>query len=126
MQSIGSHPGHHIRLNSTARADIIWWYLFAEKWNGVSLLWDSHTSHPEFNIYSDASGSWGCGGYWGLRWFQFKWPDHLCALPIAAKELISVVVAAAIFGHQWKGHLVQFSVDNFAVVHILNSTYSKD
>ena len=126
MQSIGSHPGHHIRLNSTARADIIWWYLFADKWNGISLLWDSHTSRPEFTIYSDASGSWGCGGYWGLRWFQFKWPNHLCALPIAAKELIPVVVAVAIFGHQWKGHLVQFLVDNLAVVHILNSTYSKD
>ena len=35
-------------------------------------------------------------------------------------------MAAAIFGHQWKGHLVQFSVDNLAVVHILNLTYSKD
>ena len=35
-------------------------------------------------------------------------------------------MAAAIFGHQWKGHLVQFSVDNLVVVHILNSTYSKD
>ena len=36
------------------------------------------------------------------------------------------MVAAAIFARQWKGHLVQFSVDNLAVVHILNSTYSKD
>ena len=35
-------------------------------------------------------------------------------------------MAAAIFGHQWKGHLVQFPVDNLIVVHILNSTYSKD
>ena len=81
--------------------------------------------HPEFNVYSDAFGSWGCRDYWGFGWFQFKWPDHLRALPIAAKELIPVVMAAAILGHQWKGHLVQFSVDNLAVVHILNSTYSK-
>ena len=36
------------------------------------------------------------------------------------------MVAAAIFAHQWKGHLIQFSVDNLAEVHILNSTYSKD
>ena len=27
MQSIGSHSGHHIRLNSVARADIMWWFL---------------------------------------------------------------------------------------------------
>ena len=99
MQSIGSHPGHHIRLNSAARADIMWWYLFAEEWNGISLHWDSHALLPEFN---DASGSWGCGGYWGLHWFQFKWPDHLCALPITTKELIPVMVATAIFACQWK------------------------
>ena len=79
------------------------------------LLWDSHTLHPEFNIYSDASGSWGCGWHLDFRWFQFKWPDHLRALPIAAKELIPVVMAAATFGHQWKGHLVQLSVDNLAI-----------
>ena len=33
---------------------------------------------------------------------------------------------AAIFAHQWKGHLVQLSVENIAVVQVLNSTYSKD
>ena len=125
MQSIGSHPGHHIWLNSAARADTMWWFLFAEKWNGVSLLWDSHTLLPEFNVFSDASGSWGCGGYWVLHWFQFKWPDHLRTLPITTKELIPVVVAAVTFARQWKGRLVQFSVDNLAVVHILNSTYSR-
>ena len=51
MQSIGSHPGHHIRLNSAARVDIMWWFLFAEKWNGISLLWDSLILLPEFNFF---------------------------------------------------------------------------
>ena len=37
-----------------------------------------------------------------------------------------MVVTAAVFGPKWKGRLIQFSVDNLAVVHILNSTYSKD
>ena len=61
MQSIGSHPEHHVRLNAAARADIVWWHLFTEEWNGISILWDSSTVLPEFNIFSDASGSWGCG-----------------------------------------------------------------
>lgn len=126
MQFIGSHPGHHIRLNSAARADIVWWHLFATNWNGISMLWDSSIWSPEFNIFSDASGSWGCGAYWGFQWFHLKWPDHLQPLPITIKELTPVVIAAAIFGRQWSGHLIQFSVDNMAVVHILNSTYSKD
>ena len=37
-----------------------------------------------------------------------------------------MVVAAAVFGSQWKGRLIQFSEDNMAVVHILTTTYSKD
>ena len=126
MQSIGSHPEHHVRLNTAARADIVWWHLFAEEWNGISILWDSSTVLPEFNIFSDASGSWGCGALWGFQWFHFKWPDQFCSFSIAVKELIPVVVAAAVFGPKWKGRLIQFSVDNLAVVHILNSTYSKD
>ena len=81
----------------------MWWYLFAVQWNGISLLWDGHTLLPKFNVHSDTSGSWGCGDYWGLHWFKFKWPDHLYAL---------LVVVAAIFGHQWNSHLVSFSVDN--------------
>ena len=36
------------------------------------------------------------------------------------------MVAAAIFGHQWRNQLVEFKVDNMAVVHVLNNTYSKD
>ena len=40
MQEIGSHPNHFIRLNLPARADIMWWYLLVEEWNGVSKLWD--------------------------------------------------------------------------------------
>ena len=77
MQSIGSHAGHHICLTSTSKTDIICWYLFAEKWDGISLLWDNHTLLLEFNIYSDASGSWGCGGYWGCVGFSLIVPSLL-------------------------------------------------
>ena len=57
MQNIGSHPEHHVRLNSSARADILWWYLFATDWNGISMLWDIGKLLPEFNIVSDTSGT---------------------------------------------------------------------
>ena len=107
------------------RAGIVWWHLFAEGWNVISILWDSSTLLPEFNIFSDAFGSWGCGALWGFQWFHFKWPAQFHPFSIAIIELIPVV-AAAVFGSQWKGCLIQFSVDNMAVVHILNTTYSKD
>ena len=97
MQSIGSHPGHHVRLNAAARADIVWWHLFAVHWNGISMLWDSSIQSPEFNIFSDASGSWGCGAFWGCQWFHLRWPDHLQSQSITIKELTPVVIGAAVW-----------------------------
>ena len=44
--------------------------------------------------------------------------------PIAVKELFPVVIAAAIYGNQWSGKLVQFKVDNIAVVQVIQATYS--
>ena len=37
-----------------------------------------------------------------------------------------MVIAALLFGRQWKGHLIKMVVDNMSVVHVLNSTCSKD
>ena len=67
MQDIGSHPDHHIWLNVAARADILWWHVFTSEWNGISMLLDLNRSKPDINLFSDASGSWGCGAYWGSQ-----------------------------------------------------------
>ena len=40
--------------------------------------------------------------------------------------MIPLVMAAALFGRHWGGKLVEFVVDNAAVVAILKATYSKD
>ena len=61
LQNVGSLSTHHIHLNQAARADIIWWFLFAERWNGLSIAWDLKQCLPDFTAYSDASGSWGVG-----------------------------------------------------------------
>ena len=52
---------HHIRLNAEARADLQWWLLFADQWNGVNYL---PPLSPSAHLVSDASGAWGCGAYW--------------------------------------------------------------
>ena len=68
MQEIGSHPNHFIRLNLPARADIMWWFIFVEQWNGISLLWDIGLHVPEVMVYSDASGSWHFMKVTGSNW----------------------------------------------------------
>ena len=77
-------------------------------------------------VVSDASGSWGCGAYYTSFWFSMKWPAQAQEFSNAIKELFPVVIAAAIYGKYWSGQLVQFSVDNAAVVHVLQASYSRE
>ena len=90
------------------------------------MLWDLKKYSVDITVYSDASGSWSCGALWNLHWFNFQWQDHLKEWSIIVKELFPVVVAAALYGPQWRGKIVQFVVDNLAVVQVLNSTYSSN
>ena len=75
LQEVGNHPDHFVRLNQAARADIMWWYIFSERWNGISMLWDLGMSGVQLQVYSDASGSWGCAAV----------QDHLW--PLASTEM---------------------------------------
>ena len=126
LQEVGSHPMHHIRLNNAARADILWWHLFMEKWNGISMLWDTQRYSSDITVHSDASGSWRCGALCQQKWFNLPWSAQLQTCSIAVKELVPVVVAAALYGSQWRGKIVTFRVDNIAVVEVLNSTSCRD
>lgn len=78
-------------------------------------------------MISDASGSFGCGAFVNnLGWFQLQWPDSWQSTNIAAKELVPVVIAAALWGHRWSGAGVCFRSDNMAVVSILSTSTSRD
>ena len=63
MQQIGKLPLHRIRLNAPARADILWWYFFMDRWNGISMLWSLKRQSADLSVFSDASGVWGCRAY---------------------------------------------------------------
>lgn len=128
LHALQSVPSRKVRLNVAARADIIWWYIFVRRWNGVSMLWDLGLGklNPEVRVYSDASGGWGCGAYCLPHWFSLRWPPALAAASIQVKELIPVVIAAALYGNQWAGKVVLFKVDNMSVVGIIQDIYSRE
>ena len=77
-----------------------WWHAFLGPWNGVSMLFEVQAQNPQIEIWSDASGGWGCAAIWEGQWFQIQWSDHLnfAETMIAAKELLPIVVAAACGG----------------------------
>ena len=128
-----------IRLNASTRSDLMWWLLFTEGWNGVSMM--PKPVMPVIHLETDASGTWGCGARWGAWWLQWEWvgptpswpisanlgqfhpisPKEL--LPISPKELLPILFAVAVWGAHWAGRRVECHCDNMAVV---NSGRSQD
>ena len=117
-------PYHYIRLTAGAKADILWWKVFLRNWNGRSFF---PATAPSQEITSDASGSFGCGAFSRPQgWFQLAWPEQWWGVDITAKELLPVVLAAAMWGNNWRRARVCFRCDNMAVVNLLKSCTSKD
>ena len=114
---------YRVHLNFAARADIAWWYTFIRIWNVVSILQLSMVSLP---LISDASGCWGLGVIHGNLWFQVQWPPHWYDHCIAAKELITIVMAVALWGPYWAGKRVVGLCDNSAVVAAVNKGSARD
>ena len=71
-----------------------------------------------------ASGA--VGHFQPLGWFQLEWPDSCRRVHITVKELLPVVLGAALWGSQWQGTNVRCRCDNVAVMAILNSGTSRD
>lgn len=118
-----------VRLNKEIQADVWWWHVWLAE---VSILWNCHKSQPDEEIWSDASGSWGCGAWWRKEWFQLKWEETLKESlrkgeedSIAEREFIPVIIAAMVWGPRWRGKLVRFHSDNTAVVRAVNRVYSR-
>ena len=51
-------------------------------------------------------------------------PDNICQLQ--PEKLVPIVMTPALWGHKWRGMVVQFVSDNKEVVAMLNSGYTGD
>ena len=115
---------HFIHFTAGARADLQWWCIFLQDWNGKSFF---PQASPSLEVTSDASGSFGCGAFsLNHGWFQLEWPDSWSSANIAAKELVPIVVAAAMWGPCWNHKCVCFRTDNMAVVEVLRTCTARD
>ena len=109
---------HHVHLDSVARADLLWWEYFLRHWNGLSFFQPNPV--PTVHVHTDASGSSGCGGVlMPSKWFRLEWPEAWSSRDITIKELVPVVVAAALWGRAWHRQQVCFHIDNMGVVAML-------
>lgn len=125
LAKLATRPHHHLRLSRESRSDLEWWFQFAAVWNGVSLL-RAHPLPGGACLTSDASGKWGCGAFWEKSWFTLQWPETIQQAHITVKEMVPVVLAAAVWGGRWSGRTVAVRCDNSAVVETLNKGCCKD
>ena len=80
LLSLVSRPYHYMRLTAPVRADLQWWLQFLQVWNGTSFFPPSRPSH---HVYSDASGSYGCGAFdVSCSRFKMWWPSHWGCHPL--------------------------------------------
>ena len=126
LLSAAKKDHHHIALRKAAKSDIIWWDTFLELWNRVALMPPVVPRHASHHLFTDASGSSGCGAIWGRQWLQYQWQGGFREKPIATQELLPILLACMIWGHQWVGDTVMVHCDNQAVVSVTNSGYSKN
>lgn len=122
---------HFIYLNKTFHADLAIWLTFLHLWNGRSFFLEEHfSSSPDLQLYTDAAGAIGYGGYFKGHWFRGDWsPDQLLnpkmGISIAYQELFPIVLAVLSWGDSWQGKRILFHCDNEATVAIINSGKSK-
>ena len=126
LSKLVKQPDHFVRLNRDARSDLEWWFQFASKWNGISIMYQGNRDKCQITVVSDASGRWGCGALCNGKWFQLQWPASWRDVNITTKELVPIVLAAAVWGADWKGKNVMALCDNAAVVATINKGSCKE
>ena len=107
-----------VRFNQQFRGDVEWWHVFLRGWNGVSMLYDNRIENPDIDIWSDASGSWGCGALWNNQCFslagkrcQSKRKPQLQP----KSSYVPILMDVALWGKYW-GPIIRCNCDNEAVV----------
>ena len=103
-----------------ARADILWWHSFLPSWNGTAaFLKPGTTDAHDFELFTDESGTLGCGAYFQGSWFHYSRQPHQKLFTNASiqwQELFTILAAALTWGCKWQRKRIRFNYDNLAIV----------
>ena len=117
----------YTRLTKEFRSDLQWWHMFIMRWNGISFFHNALITTPyDFQIQTDASGSWGCGAYFNGRWLQFPWSAEWAPTSIMAKETVPILLSCAVWSRMLSKRNIEFKCDNRSAVEAIRKGSSKD
>ena len=118
---------HHIRLSRELYRDIHWWLRFNRVYNGISVIPTSEWSSPDAIFATDTCLS-GCGGLTCRQYFHTEFPPGVTDkfLSIHHLEVLAILLAVRLWGHQWRSLRILVQCDNAAVVSSLNSGRVQD
>ena len=89
-------------------------------------MYPNDRKNCDIAVISDAPGKWSYGAFCNVKWFQLWWPDTIQETHITFKELVPVVLSAAVWGSDWRGRNVMSYCNNAALVVILNKGDCKE
>ena len=102
LSTLAVHLHDNITLNEGFSLDIQWWTAFTTPWSGRSFfLLPNWTLAPDLELYTDSSGTIGYGAYCNGEWFNGRWTPEQASYRIQYKELYPIVLATAVWGHNW-------------------------
>lgn len=94
-------------------------------WSGISFHQFLLLQQPAHHLFTDASGSWGCGAWSYPFWFNLHWGGENPLHSIALKELFPIVLACAAWRCRWTGTYILCHSDNVAAVCQVNCLHAK-
>jgi hypothetical protein len=118
---------HHIRITGDLKKDLAWWDEFLPQWNGITMLPSTTAAAAAMQVWTDASGSKGLGGYFlqagqpltTLRkeaHFSIATPTRHQGKHIDYKEMYAILHALRLWHTSFAGQTIEFFCDNEAVV----------
>ena len=117
---------HHLRITTDMRKDLDLWLQFFRDFNGISVFHDRFwVSNEDMQLFTDSAGGTGFGAYFAGKWAYGSWPQSWVEQgivdDITVLELFPLLVSLHTWGEHLRNKKILFRVDNFAVVHIVNS-----
>lgn len=109
-------------ISESMKLNLVWWRDFAALWDGKAIFIDPTPVSP-LQFQTDACKTVGCGGFFNGKYFQYRWdelPEEIRTYHINTLEVLPVLLAARIWGSEWRGRHVVAWVDNKPAVSVFN------